>query len=98
MAKYCTGRVGLAWKRLSFHWKRFGKGLGKLDFQAVIKSAASAASPTAWELHGSARATGNGGTTGTAGRRTGSRDGFGALPCTSQAVGEAVLAADLIMA
>ena len=27
----------------------------KLNFQAVIKSAASAASPTAWELHGSAR-------------------------------------------
>ena len=27
----------------------------KINFQAVIKSAASAASPTAWELHGSAR-------------------------------------------
>ena len=29
----------------------------KLNFQVVIKSAASAASPTAWELHGSARTT-----------------------------------------
>ena len=70
----------------------------KLNFQAVIKSAASAASPTAWELHGSARATGDGGTTGTAGRRIGSGDGFGALPCNSQAVGETALAADLITA
>ena len=32
-----------------------GAGCPKLNFQAVIKSAASAASPTAWELHGSAR-------------------------------------------
>ena len=29
-------------------WEGFGKGFGKLDFQAVIKSAAGAASPTAW--------------------------------------------------
>ena len=33
---------------------RPGRGSLKLNFQAVIKSAASAASPTAWELHGSA--------------------------------------------
>ena len=32
------------------------KASKKLNFQAVIKSAASAASPTAWELHGSAPA------------------------------------------
>ena len=58
--------------------KRVGRLLEKLNFQAVINSAASAASPTAWELHGSARPTGNGGTTRTAGRRIGSGDGFGA--------------------
>ena len=33
---------------------RPGEGSLKLNFQAVIKSAASAASPTAWELHGRA--------------------------------------------
>ena len=30
---------------------------GTFNYQVVIKSAASAASPTAWELHGSARTT-----------------------------------------
>ena len=57
------------------------------NFQAVIKSAASAASPTAWELHGSART-----------KASAASDGFGALPCNSQAVGEAALAANLITA
>ena len=33
----------------------------KLNFQAVIKQAASTASPTAWELHGSARTTASAG-------------------------------------
>ena len=43
------------WPLLGKAWERVWEGFGKLDFQAVIKSAASAASPTAWELHGSAR-------------------------------------------
>ena len=33
----------------------------KLNFQAVIKSAAGAASPTAWELHGNAMTTASAG-------------------------------------
>ena len=55
-----------------------------LNFQAVIKSAASAASPTAWERP--------------RGRRPPAEDVVLALPCNSQAVGEAALAADLITA
>ena len=55
----------------------------KLNFQAVIKSAASAASPIAW---------------GEPGRRLRlAGDGFGALP-TALAIGEDALAADLITA
>ena len=38
-------RVGRYWEKL---WEGFGKVLEKLNFQAVIKSAASAASPIAW--------------------------------------------------
>ena len=99
-------------------WKgfaRFGKVLRvlerfcafwKLDFQAVIKSAASAASRETkikeTKIQGSARTTGLGGTTGTAGRRgtVGRRNG--ALPwiLVSLILGflEAALAADLITA
>ena len=56
----------------------------KLNFQAVIKSAASAASPIAW---GEPRS-----------RRPPAEAVALALPCNSQAVGEAALAADLITA
>ena len=59
----------------------------KLKFQAVIKSAASAASLTAWELHGSARTTASAG-----GRRP------RGAPTKLPDVGEAALAADLITA
>ena len=58
-AKYCE-------KGLAAIGKGFGKVLGKLNFQAVIKSAASAASLIAW---------------GEPGRRLRlAGDGFGALP------------------
>ena len=52
-----------------------------VKFQAVIKSAASAAPKIhGTQVQGSARATGDGGTTGTAGRRIGSDDGTGRSP------------------
>ena len=52
-----------------------------VKFLAVIKSAASAASQIqGTQVQGSAQTAGDGGTTGTAGRRIGSGDGGGALP------------------
>ena len=47
-AKYCE-------KGLAAIGKSFGKGLEKLNLQAVIKSAASAASPKAKSREGSSR-------------------------------------------
>ena len=46
---FCCGQDGILRPDTKLLWKKL-----KLNFQAVIKSAASAASPTAWELHGSA--------------------------------------------
>ena len=60
--------------------------LDYVKFQAVIKSAASAASPKAKSREGSSRerrATGLGGTTGPAGRRIGFGRRLGALPWSS---------------
>ena len=59
-----------------------------LDLEAVIKSAASADSMTALGVAWERQADGS-----ASGRRL-----AGALPCNSQAVGEAALAADLITA
>ena len=74
-----------------------------VKFQAVIKSAASTASQIqGTQVQGSAWTTGDGGTTGTAGRRNGARaTDRGApleLPSLDFAFGEAALAADLITA
>ena len=87
-AKYCE-------KGLAALGKSFGKGLGrfwkKLNFQAVIKSAASAASPTAWGAPDDGARWDDGARPDDG---TDSDDGSGA----PQAVGEAALAADLIAA
>ena len=76
-----------------------------VKFQAVIKSAASAASPKAKSREGSSRgAPGSRGTVGRRGRpddgsvRTTERGAPLELPSLDFAFGEAALAADLIMA
>ena len=70
----------------------------KLNFQAVIKSAASAASPTAWELRGSAPKPSPEPIRRPAVPVVPPSPVARALPCNSQAMGEAALAADLIAA
>ena len=71
--------------------KGFGRVLEKLNFQAVIKSAASAASPTAWGAPDDGARWDDGVGRATERIRTTARG-------APQAVGEAALAADLITA
>ena len=72
-------------------WEGFGKGFGQLDLQAVIKSAASAASPPAWGAPDDGARWDDGVGRTTERIRTTARG-------APQAVGEAALAADLITA
>ena len=69
----------------------FAHGFGKLNFQAVIKSAASAASPPAWGAPDDGARWDDGVGRTTERIRTTARG-------APQAVGEAALAADLITA
>ena len=83
--------MGKAQLSLEEVWEGFGKGLGELDFQAVIKSAASAASPPAWGAPDDGARWDDGVGRTTERIRTTARS-------APQAVGEAALAADLITA